>query len=95
MISDGVDGSAMEYTITYTDSNTGDVCETLTIPASTCIEDACTVPSISPLPCSERIGKGNIIDIMISATNLLGTGPTSLTSIGIQLLWWPVSNSNL
>ena len=82
MISNGVDGSALNYTISYTDSNTGDVCYSLTISASSCKQGICTVPSINPLPCSEREGNGNI-DISISASNHLGRGPSSFATIGM------------
>lgn len=83
MISDGVYGSALQYTISYSDSNTGDVCDTLIISASSCVQGICTVPSISPLPCSERPGPGERnIDIRISATNQLGAGAPSYTTIG-------------
>ena len=85
MISNGVDGSAHNYTISYTDSNTGDVCYSLTISASSCVQGICTVPSISPPPCSEKAGNGNI-NISISATNQLGTGSPSFTIIGTCMI---------
>ena len=81
MISNGVDGSAHNYTISYTDSNTGDVCYSLTISASCCVQGICMVPAISPPPCSNRPRNGNI-NVSISATNQLGTGPPSFTTIG-------------
>ena len=84
MISNGVDGSALQYTISYTDSGTSDICDTLIISASSCVQGIRTVPSIDPLPCSERAGNGdNFIIISISASNLLGRGPPSVTTIGI------------
>ena len=82
MISDGVDGSALSYIISYTDSNTGEMCNSLTISASSCKQEVCTVPFISPLPCSETVGSGDI-DISISANNRLGSGPPSVTTIGM------------
>ena len=85
MISNGVDGSALRYTISYADSSTGDVCDTLIISASSCLQRICTVPSLSPLPCSKRPGDGNI-DIRISATNQLGTGAPSYTTLGTKLM---------
>ena len=85
MISNGVDGSALSYTISYTDSNTGDCDDSLTIPASFCTQGICTVLSINPLPCSETFGDGNV-DIWISASNHLGKGPSSFTTIGMTYI---------
>ena len=82
MISEGVNGSALSYTISYTDSNTGEICNSLTISASSCKQGTCTVPFINPLPCSENVGDGDI-DISISANNRLGRGPPSVTTIGM------------
>ena len=83
MISEGVNGSALTYTISYTDSNTGEMCNSLTISALSCKQGICTVPFISPLPCSETVGDGDI-DISISANNRLGKGPPSVTTIGMN-----------
>ena len=80
-ISNGIDGSALSYTISYTDSTTGVVCVSVTISATTCVQRVCTVPSIDPLPCSQTIGNGTI-RISISATNRLGNGPATYTNIG-------------
>ena len=35
------------------------------------------MPSLDPLPCSDTIQDGGVVDIAISATNVLGTGPAS------------------
>ena len=80
--SNGVNGSALRYKISYTDTNTNDFCDSLNIAASSCKEGICTVPSISPLPCSERPGDGDI-DVSISAISHLGRGPPSSTTIGM------------
>ena len=82
MISEGVNGSALSYTISYTDSNTGEMCNFLTISASSCKQGICTVPFINPLSCSEVVGEGDI-DISITANNRLGKGPPSVTTIGM------------
>ena len=86
MISNGVDGSAHNYTIFYTDSNTGFICDSLTIsPYFSCVDEICTVPSISPLPCTSTEGMmsgGENINISILATNSLGRGPPSVVAIG-------------
>ena len=81
MISDRFDGSALNYTITYTDSTTGTTCESLTILASLCVQEICEVPPFNPLLCFERFGEGDI-DISVSASNLLGKGPPSVITIG-------------
>ena len=83
MISSGVDGSALNYTVSYTDSSTNVICDFLVIPASSCVQNVCTVPRLDPVPCSQSFNTGiEIIDIAISATNILGKGPASLFSIG-------------
>lgn len=81
MISDRFDGSALNYTVTYTDSTTGTICESLTILAPLCIQGICEVPPFNPLLCFERFGEGDI-DISVSASNLLGKGPPSVITIG-------------
>ena len=81
MISERVSGSALSYTISYADSNTGEMCNSLTISASSCKQGMCKVPFINPLPCSENVGEGDI-DISITANNRLGKGPPSVTTIG-------------
>ena len=85
MISEGVDGSALSYIISYTDSNTGELCSSLTLPASSCKQGICTVPFISPMPCSgsETVAEDGDVDISISADNRLGRGPPTVTTIGI------------
>ena len=83
MISSGVDGSALNYTVSYTDSSTSATCDSLIIPASSCVQNVCTVPRLDPVPCSQSFNGGiESIDIAISATNILGKGPASLFKIG-------------
>ena len=84
MISEGVDGSALSYIISYTDSNTGELYSSLTLPASSCKQGTCTVPFISPMPCSdsETVDGDGDIDISISANNRLGRGSPTVTTIG-------------
>ena len=85
VISKGVDGSAVSYTISYIDSNTNTLCASLTIPSTACINHGCIVPHIEPLPCSQTVGNGTI-DIAISAANRLGEGPATTFSIGNAIL---------
>ena len=83
MISSRVDGSALNYTVLYTYSSTNAICDFLIIPASSCVQNVCTVPTLDPVPCSQSFNGGiGSIDIAISATNVLGRGPASLFSIG-------------
>ena len=75
MISDGIDGSATSYTLTYYNSVSGIICGSAIVPASTCVdgmcrhfftykESTCNSPSVS-------------VNVTISAANLLGSGPPS------------------
>ena len=74
MISDGIDGSATSYTISYLDSISGDLCSSATIPASLCVEGMCNhtfeVSTSSCPPCVD-------INITIYVTNILGNGAIS------------------
>lgn len=90
MISDGIDGSSISYTITYMDSASGDLCSSVTIPASSCIDGICNhafeVP-LSSCPCMD-------INITVYSTNILGNGATSdpltiscFESIGIMFTY--------
>lgn len=82
-ISEGVDGSALNYTVIYTDTSTNTRCDTHTIPSTSCVNHVCTLPNIEPFPCSQNIGNGTLsIDVAISATNMLGEGPPYTFSIG-------------
>ena len=71
-ISDGIDGSATNYTITYSDSTSGRTCGLFTISASTCTSGHCNHMFEIPPVCSD-IG----IVITVFATNVLGDGPSS------------------
>ena len=74
-ISDGIDGSATNYTILYFDSISGKACSLATISASACIGGQCNhkFHISSDSMCS------NITSIVITvfATSILGTGPSS------------------
>ena len=69
-IADGIDGSALFYTVNYTDTLTDIECEPLNISASRCIRGNCTASSRNLMPCSRS---ENLI-ISISASNRLGEG---------------------
>ena len=70
-ISDGIDGSATSYTITYTDTLSGDTCGRATIPASVCLNRMCShvfeVSSSNCRPFSD-------INVTVFGTNILGNG---------------------
>lgn len=74
MISDGIDGSATSYTINCLDSISGDLCSSVTIPASLCAERICNhtfeISTSSCPPCVD-------INITVYATNILGNGAIS------------------
>ena len=71
IISDGIDGSATSYTITYNDALSDNVCGTAIIPASLCVNRMCShvfeVSSSNCRPFSD-------INIMVFGTNVLGNG---------------------
>ena len=54
MISNRVDGSAHNYTISYTESNTGDVCYSVTLSASSYVQGIYTVPYLLLAHCWEQ-----------------------------------------
>jgi hypothetical protein len=84
MITDGIEGSTISYTITYVDSISGDFCNSVTIPASSCIDGMCNhtfeVTLSSCPPCVD-------INITVYATNILGNGAISdPLTIGLFLM---------
>ena len=75
-ITDGIDGSALSYTLTYADNNNSDiVCGSATIPASSCNFGTCKYAFPSLSVCSAS----NIYNMSVFATNLLGNGHASST----------------
>jgi hypothetical protein len=74
LISDGIDGSATNYTITYSDPSSGRTCDHVTILASACTTSGqCNHMFDIPSACSNFNG----IIITIFASNILGKGPSS------------------
>ena len=80
-ISNGVDGSAVSYSIYYTDSDSGAVCASATILASSCISGVCDHEIIvSSSPCYSSLS----IQVTVAATNRFGSGlPSVPVSIGL------------
>ena len=76
-ISDGVDGSAIFYTITYVDSISNSTCHSATVPTSNCIGGVCysnySFPSDS-ITCAHSLN----ISVRVSASNILGNSSESL-----------------
>ena len=74
-ISDGIDGSAINYTVMYYDSVSSTICcSSAIVQASTCEELACMdMLNISSSTCSSGVD----INVTAYATNLLGNSPTS------------------
>ena len=72
--SDGIDGSTTSYTITYSDSTSGRICGSATIPASSCDGGICScrfdISSSSCLPSAD-------VSVTVFASNILGNGPMS------------------
>ena len=84
-ISDGIDGSVRNYTITYFDSTFGSSCGTANIPAQSCMDDICThnfdILNSSFCPPSTTV----IVSVV--ASNVLGSSPpSSPITRGIGLL---------
>ena len=72
-ISDGFDGSATNYTITYSDSASGRTCDSVTISASACINGLCNHMFDIPSACFNF----DSIIITVFASSVLGDGPPS------------------
>ena len=72
-ISEEIDGSATNYTITYTDSTSQRTCSSVTISASACISGQCNHTFGIPSLCSDITS----IAISVFATSILGNGPSS------------------
>ena len=71
-IYDGIQGNATSYTVTYSDSESGSVCGSETVSASTCTSGFCSSKfeiSTSQCPVSSDI------NVTVFATTNLGDGP--------------------
>ena len=81
MISEGVDGSPLYYTVTYSNAifyQNVTICGSNNISSSSCLRGVCS--SSLPLYCYQISGA---INISVFASNILGNGLTSSISIGI------------
>ena len=73
-LTNGVDGSAISYTITYTDTKSELICKSTTIPTSSCQEETCT--HYFDVTSSNCQSSSNIT-LTVFATNILGNGPST------------------
>ena len=73
-ISDGIDGSAANYTITYSESTSGKICDCVTISTS---ESACISGQCNHMFDTSACSDFTSITITVFATNVLGDGPSS------------------
>lgn len=81
-ISDGVDGSAMFYTVTYTDTVSNSSCHSATLPASNCIGGVCynnySIQSSSVDSFTACSIHSPSIAVRVSAGNVLGNSSESM-----------------
>ena len=75
IISDGIDGSATTYTLTYYNSISGIICGSAIVLATTCMDGVCRHTFTYE---ESACGSSSIsVNVTISATNHLGSGPAS------------------
>lgn len=79
-VSEGIDGSATNYTIMYNDSTSGRMCDFVTISASLCISGQCSHVFNVPSICSTITS----ITIAVFATNVLGDGTMTISTLEIS-----------
>ena len=73
-ISNGIDGSAMVYNINYTNSTSDELCNSVTIPASSCTNGVCNHEfDVS----SSRCSPSTALSVTVFASNILGSGEVS------------------
>ena len=79
-ISEGIDGSATNYTITYSVSDSTSeriiLCDSVTISPSACISEQCNHMFDIPSACF-NLNSIMLIVITVFASNVLGDGPSS------------------
>ena len=74
-ISAGVDGSALSYTVIYTDAASGIVCASATLLATSCVDQLCVHHlQVSSSNCSTS----RLITVNVLGNNLLGPGELSV-----------------
>jgi hypothetical protein len=84
-ISDGIDGSAHTYNITYTDAVSQIICVSVDIPVSSCSNGICEHEL--RMSSSECAASALHIVVAVAGTNVLGTGrpsvPVKVSGTGI------------
>ena len=89
--SEGVDLSAVSYTVNYADTGSGVICVLATIPTSSCANEVCEHKlkvTSTTLPCfsSSTVDDNDIVTVTVSGVNRLGQGPISVpTSVAGEL----------
>ena len=80
-ITNEVDESVDQYTIMYTDTAFGIVCDFINIPLQSCVNNINTCGHTFSLPssaCQHNIGRDDSeITVRVSGTNILGSGPAN------------------
>ena len=76
-ISDGIDGSAFSYTVIYSDSISGILCSSETIPSSACVEGICIHSSTVDYHSVSGCFTSDTVSVTVLATNVLGNGSLS------------------
>ena len=75
-ISDGIDGSASSYNITYTDAVSQIICASVDIPASSCSNDICEHEF--RMSSSECASSAPLVVVAVAGANVLGIGQPSV-----------------
>ena len=81
MFSEEIDGSATEYRVTYTTSNSQEICETVNVSISSFNEGYFT--HIFKFLSSSCNSSDHIV-VTVFATNALGDGPSTVSVIGLH-----------
>ena len=76
-ISNGIDGSANSYTITYSEATSGNVCGSAIIPTSSCDDRECRYLLKIDLSSSCLSSTGSVC-MTAFATNVIGNGPNTV-----------------
>ena len=77
-ITDGIDGSAVNYTITYSEPTFDSICGSDTIPVLSCDRGICS--HVFDIPISSSCPSSTAITVKVIASNKLGNG-TAVNSI--------------
>ena len=79
-ISSGIDGSAVSYTVTYSEATSGNICGSATISTSSCDDEVCRYLLRIDLA-SSCLSSTRSVRVTAFATNILGNGPRTVPAI--------------